>query len=74
MGIGKDIQELEYARLIDTANTPIFGVDTHGHVNVWNKCAVRLIECGTEEVMGRSLEFIADDFKTGGDGSIYDRA
>ena len=38
VGIGQDItvriaQELEYARLIDTANAPIFGVDCDGLVN-----------------------------------------
>ena len=42
VGIGQDItgrlaQEREYTRLIDTANAPIFGVDTLGRVNVWNK-------------------------------------
>ena len=42
VGIGQDItgrlaQEREYSRLIDTANAPIFGVDTLGRVNVWNK-------------------------------------
>jgi len=35
VGIGQDItgriaQEREYAKLIDTANAPIFGVDTEG--------------------------------------------
>ena len=40
VGIGQDItgrlaQEREYSRLIDTANAPIFGVDTFGRVNVW---------------------------------------
>ena len=32
---------------------------------MWDKCAVRLIGYGTEEVMGRSLveEFITDDIK-----------
>ena len=35
MGIGQDItarlaQEREYSKLIDTANAPIFGVDTQG--------------------------------------------
>ena len=35
VGIGQDItarlaQEREYSKLIDTANAPIFGVDTHG--------------------------------------------
>ena len=71
VGIGQDItgrlaQEREYSRLIDTANAPIFGVDTLGRVNVWNKSASRLIGYGTEEVMGRSLvqDFITDDFKT----------
>lgn len=81
MGIVQDItgglaQERKYARLIDTTNAPIFGVDTHGHVNVWNKCAMRLIGYRTKEVMGRSLvqEFIVNNFKTGGEGSIYDCA
>ena len=42
VGIGQDItgriaQEREYAKLIDTANAPIFGVDTERRVNVWNK-------------------------------------
>ncbi len=41
-GIRQDItgrlaQEREYSGLIDTANAPIFGVDTFGRVNVWNK-------------------------------------
>ena len=71
VGIGQDItgrlaQEREYTRLIDTANAPIFGVDTRGRVSVWNKCATRLLGYGAEEVVGRSLvqEFITDDFKT----------
>jgi len=65
VGIGQDItgrlaQEREYTRLIDTANAPIFGVDTQGRVNVWNKCAMRLTGYPSEEVMGHSLvkEFI----------------
>jgi PAS domain S-box-containing protein len=71
VGIGQDItgclaQERKYSRLIDTASAPIFGVDTSGRVNVWNKSASRLIGYSTEEVMGQSLvqEFITDDFKT----------
>ena len=70
VGIGQDItgrlaQEREYTRLIDTANAPIFGVDTLGCVNVWNKCAMRLIGYSTEEVMGHSLvqEFITQDYQ-----------
>ncbi len=71
VGIGQDItgrlaQESEYSRLINTANAPIFGVDTFGRVNVWNKSASRFIRYSTEEVMGQSLvqDFITDNFKT----------
>ena len=70
-GIGQDItarlaQEREYTKLIDTANAPIFGVDNHGAVNVWNKNAHKLVGYAPEEVMGKKLvtEFITDDFKT----------
>jgi len=71
VGIGQDItgriaQEREYAKLIDTANAPIFGVDTQGRVNVWNKCARKLVGYTPDEVMGKNLvqEFITDAFKT----------
>jgi PAS domain-containing protein len=71
VGIGQDItgriaQEREYAKLIDTANAPIFGVDAAGKVNVWNKCARSLVGYTPEEVMGKNLvqEFITDEFKT----------
>jgi len=45
VGIGQDItgriaQEREYTRLIDTANAPIFGVDTQCAVNIWNQSAI----------------------------------
>jgi len=80
VGIGQDItgrraQEREYTRLIDTANAPIFGVDTEGLVNVWNQCAMRLVGYCTNEVMGHSLvkEFITDDYKTAVQ-AVLDRA
>eukprot|EP00985_Skeletonema_marinoi_P028970 scaffold26420_cov183-Skeletonema_marinoi.AAC.1 len=62
---GRIAQEREYTRLIDTANAPIFGVDTNGRVNVWNQCAMRLVGYSSEEVMGHSLvqEFITEDYK-----------
>jgi PAS domain S-box-containing protein len=52
VGIGQDItarlaQEREYSKLIDTANAPIFGVDTQGRVNVWNQCAMQLVGYST---------------------------
>jgi PAS domain S-box-containing protein len=69
-GIGQDItarlaQEREYSKLIDTANAPIFGVDTQGRVNVWNICARKLVGYSTAEVMGHSLvqEFITEDYQ-----------
>ena len=54
VGIGQDItgriaQEREYSKLIDTANAPIFGVDTKGRVNVWNQCARKLVGYNTDE-------------------------
>ena len=54
VGIGQDItarlaQEREYSKLIDSANAPIFGVDTLGRVNVWNQCARKLVGYSTAE-------------------------
>ena len=70
VGIGQDItgrlaQEREYARLIDTANAPIFGVNDRGLVNVWNQCASNLTAFKAEDVMGRNLvhEFITEDYQ-----------
>ena len=58
VGIGQDItarlaQEREYSKLIDNANAPIFGVDTSGRVNVWNKCARKIVGYTLDEVMGK---------------------
>ena len=54
VGIGQDItarlaQEREYSKLIDSANAPIFGVDTFGRVNVWNQCSSKLVGYSTAE-------------------------
>ena len=45
--------EPHYSNLIDSANAPIFGVDSAGRVNVWNKCAMRIVGCTPDEVMER---------------------
>jgi PAS domain S-box-containing protein len=70
VGVGQDItdriaQEQEYVRLIDTANAPIFGIDSNGLVNVWNKKAEEITGFGTAEVMGHNLvsEFITPDYR-----------
>jgi PAS domain S-box-containing protein len=80
VGIGQDItgriaQEREYSKLIDSANAPIFGVDTLGRVNVWNICARNLVGYSTEEVMGHSLvqEFITKDYQASVQ-AVLDRA
>ena len=80
VGIGQDItgrlaQEHEYTCHIDTANAPIFGVDTLGCVNVWNKCAMQLIGYSAKEVMGHSLvqEFITNDYQASVQ-AVFDKA
>ncbi|OWZ20877.1 Histidine kinase A [Phytophthora megakarya] len=70
VGIGQDItdriaQEKEYMRLIDTANAPIFGVDSNGLVNIWNRKAADIMQYTTEDVLGKDLvaEFISNEYK-----------
>jgi len=70
VGVGQDItariaQEQEYYKLIDTANVPIFGVDTSGNITVWNKCAGNISGYSSEDTMGHHLvqEFITEDFR-----------
>ncbi|KAJ0409112.1 hypothetical protein P43SY_002246 [Pythium insidiosum] len=80
VGIGQDItdriaQEQEYARLIDTANAPIFGVNEEGRVNIWNKKAAEVTQFSTSEVMGENLveKFITKDYKDAV-GSVLSKA
>ncbi|KAG1709124.1 hypothetical protein DVH05_022756 [Phytophthora capsici] len=70
VGIGQDItdriaQEQEYSRLIDTANAPIFGVDSNGRVNIWNRKAADIMQYTNEDVLGKDLvaEFISNEYK-----------
>ena len=70
VGIGQDItgriaQEREYSKLIDSANAPIFGVDTLGKVTIWNKNAHKLVGYSSEEVMGQNLveQFITPEHR-----------
>jgi PAS domain S-box-containing protein len=55
----------EHAQLIDTANAPIFGVDTQGKINEWNLQSEKITGFSKKEVMGLDLvsEFIAGDHK-----------
>ncbi|TDH66675.1 hypothetical protein CCR75_008747 [Bremia lactucae] len=60
VGIGQDItdriaQEQEYARLIEKANAPIFGVDSEGKINIWNHKTAEMTQFSKEEAVGRDL-------------------
>jgi diguanylate cyclase (GGDEF)-like protein/PAS domain S-box-containing protein len=61
--------------LIDTANAPIFGIDTKGLVNEWNQTAERITGYNKTEVMGQNLveRFITEDYKVSVKG-ILDEA
>ena len=51
--------------LIDTANAPIFGIDSDGRVNEWNRKAAQIVGYEKDEVMGQLLveKYISPDFK-----------
>ncbi|CEG36971.1 hybrid signal transduction histidine [Plasmopara halstedii] len=60
VGIGQDItdriaQEQEYARLIEKANAPIFGVDAEGKINIWNHKTAEMTQYSKEEAVGMDL-------------------
>ncbi|GMF47274.1 unnamed protein product [Phytophthora fragariaefolia] len=60
VGIGQDItdriaQEQEYARLIEKANAPIFGVDSRGLINIWNHKTAEMTRFSKEEAVGKDL-------------------
>ncbi len=53
----------ELAQLINTANAPIFGIDTQGAVNEWNQMARQILGYSKSEVLGKDLvrDFIAEE-------------
>ena len=55
----------ELTQLIDTANAPIFGVDTDGNVNEWNQKVEQITGFTKAEVMGHNLveTRITEEFK-----------
>ena len=55
----------ELTQLIDTANAPIFGVDTNGNVNEWNQKVEQITGFTKDEVMGHTLvqTRITEEFK-----------
>jgi PAS domain S-box-containing protein len=58
VGVGQDItariaQEQEYRKLIDSANAPIFGIDSNNLVNEWNQKTAEITRYSKEEVCHR---------------------
>ena len=78
VGVGQDITELKAGKaelqrvandltlLIDTANAPIFGIDSDGKVNEWNRKMSAITGFSKEEVYGDDLvaEYISDEFRS----------
>ena len=56
----------ELLQFIDTANAPIFGIDTHGLINEWNQTAERITGFTKKNAIGKNLveDFITKDFQT----------
>jgi len=56
----------ELRQLIDTANAPIFGINTSGRINEWNQTAAKITDYSKDEVMDKDLveDFIPEDYKT----------
>ncbi|KUF98466.1 Malate dehydrogenase [Phytophthora nicotianae] len=70
VAIGQDVterntKEMEYRKLIETANAPIFGVDTEGRVVIFNAKASQISEYSPDEVMGVDLveTLISEEFR-----------
>ncbi|MCX2978696.1 PAS domain S-box protein [Candidatus Marimicrobium litorale] len=77
IGVGQDITEAKLAQaesvrvadeltqFVDTANAPIFGIDSKGLVNEWNQTAAKITGYNKAEVLGKDLvaEFITDEYK-----------
>jgi len=77
VGVGQDITNLrqvmveskrvadDLTRVIDTANAPIFGIDTQGNVTEWNKMAAALSGWTRVETLGKPLvdEFITITYR-----------
>ena len=45
----------ELRQLVDTANAPIFGIDSHGNVNEWNDKTAEITGFSKEEAFGKPL-------------------
>ena len=67
LGVGQDISEMDKLRtvsesvakelrqFIETANAPIFGIDSKGLVNEWNQTSEKITGFKKEDVFGKNL-------------------
>ena len=77
LGVGQDISEMhklrttsesvakELRQFIETANAPIFGIDSKGLVNEWNQTSEKITGFKKEDVLGKDLvqTYITEDYK-----------
>ena len=77
LGVGQDISEIDKLRtesesvakelrqFIETANAPIFGIDSKGLVNEWNETSEKITGFKKEEVLGKDLveTYITEDYR-----------
>ena len=77
LGVGQDISQMDKLRteteaiatelrqFIETANAPIFGIDSEGLVNEWNQTAEKITGFKKEDVLGKDLvqTYITEDYR-----------
>ena len=77
LGVGQDISEIDKLRtasesiakelrqFIETANAPIFGIDSKGLVNEWNQTSEKITGFTKDEVLGKDLvqTYITEDYR-----------
>jgi PAS domain S-box-containing protein len=77
LGVGQDISEIDKLRtesesiakelrqFIETANAPIFGIDSKGLVNEWNQTSEKITGFKKEDVFGKNLvqTYITEDYR-----------
>ena len=77
LGVGQDISEMDKLRtvsesvakelrqFIETANAPIFGIDSKGLVNEWNQTSEKITGFRKEDVFGKNLvqTYITEDYR-----------
>merc|ERR1719379_2391063 len=70
VGVGQDISKMrqmldDLTRIIESANAPIFGIDTAGNVTEWNRMAAAISGYDITETLGRPLveTFIHEEWR-----------